>query len=183
MTRPTRETASPSHSAHAPQKSRASQRASRTLVAAAQAALAAEHAAVYGYGVVGGRVSASLVAEAKSGYSTHESRRDAMRRTVRDLGATPVAAAAGYELPFAVPDSAAAVRLAGVIEDRIAAVYADLVAVAVGELRGTAAGALRDAAVRAARWRGSSAAFPGLPDGVGGKGTGAAAPSGSPTAG
>jgi hypothetical protein len=70
-----------------------------------------------------------------------------------------------------------------VIEDRIAAVYADLVAVAVGELRGTAAGALRDAAVRAARWRGSSAAFPGLPDGVGGKGTGAAAPSGSPTAG
>ena len=102
-------------------------------LAAVQAALAAEHAAVYGYGVVGARVSAAREAEARAAYDAHRARRDALRRTVTDLGGTPVAA-----------------------------VYADLVRAATSDLRRDAAGWLREAAVRAVRWRGESVAFPGL---------------------
>ncbi|WP_137993016.1 ferritin-like domain-containing protein [Streptomyces vilmorinianum] len=133
---------------------------------AAQAALAAEHAAVYGYGVVGGRIGAERRAEATAAYEAHRARRDALRRTVRDLGGEPAAAAAGYELPFAVPDTAAAVRLAAVLEDRVAGVYSDLVRAAQGPLRRDAAAALREAAVRAVRWRGTDVTFPGLAERV-----------------
>ncbi|CAL9434227.1 ferritin-like domain-containing protein [Streptomyces sp. ICN988] len=134
---------------------------------ALQAALAAEHAAVYGYGVVGGRVGEKRRTEARAAYDAHRARRDALARDVRDLGGEPVAAAAGYALPFSVPDSAAAVRLAADLEDRVAGVYSDLVRAAEGDARATAAGALREAAVRAARWRGGSVAFPGLAERAG----------------
>ncbi|MEV7421957.1 DUF4439 domain-containing protein [Streptomyces sp. NPDC091212] len=129
---------------------------------AAQAALAAEHAAVYGYGVVGGRVGDNRRAEATAAYAAHRARRDALARTVRDLGGRPEAAAAAYALPFTVPDASAAVRLAAELEDRVAGVYSDLVRAAEGPLRREAAGALREAAVRAVRWRGGGVAFPGL---------------------
>ncbi len=129
---------------------------------ALQAALAAEHAAVYGYGVVGGRIREERRKEARAAYDAHRARRDALAREVRDLGGRPVAAAAGYALPFAVPDSAAAVRLAVELEDRLAGVYADLVRSAEDDRRASAADALREAAVRAVRWRGGSVAFPGL---------------------
>ncbi|MFF6991147.1 DUF4439 domain-containing protein [Streptomyces sp. NPDC010273] len=129
---------------------------------AVQAALAAEHAAVYGYGVVGGRIREGRRQEAKTAYDAHRARRDALVREVRDLGGTPVAASAGYALPFPVPDSAAAVQLAAELEDRVAGVYSDLVRAATGGLRATAAEALREAAVRAVRWRGGSVPFPGL---------------------
>ena len=136
---------------------------------AVQAALAAEHAAVYGYGVVGGRVGDDREGEATAAYAAHRSRRDALERTARDLGGTPAAAAAAYALPFAVPDAAAAVRLAAVLEDRVAGVYSDLVRAAEGQLRREAAVALREAAVRAVRWRGSGVAFPGLAERATGK--------------
>ncbi|MFE4062257.1 ferritin-like domain-containing protein [Streptomyces sp. NPDC059096] len=129
---------------------------------AAQAALAAEHAAVYGYGVVGGRVDRARRAEATAAYTAHRSRRDALARTVRDMGGRPAVAAAAYALPFEVPDVAAAERLAAELEDRVAGVYSDLVRASEGPLRREAAGALREAAVRAVRWRGSGVAFPGL---------------------
>jgi hypothetical protein len=129
---------------------------------AVQAALAAEHAAVYGYGVVGGRVGAERRTEAHEAYDAHRRQRDALARTVRDLGGRPAVAEAAYALPFPVPDAATAVELAAVLEDRIAGVYSDLVRATEGPLRREAAGALRGAAVRAVRWRGSSVAFPGL---------------------
>ncbi|MEV6173959.1 ferritin-like domain-containing protein [Streptomyces sp. NPDC051954] len=142
---------------------------------ALQAALAAEHAAVYGYGVVGGRIGEARRTEARAAYDAHRARRDALARAVRDLGGTPVSAAAGYALPFAVPDYPAAVRLAAELEDRVAGVYSDLVRATEGERRRTAAEALREAAVRAVRWRGESVAFPGLAERT-------AAVSASPTA-
>ncbi|MER7413482.1 MULTISPECIES: ferritin-like domain-containing protein [Streptomyces] len=129
---------------------------------AVQAALRAEHAAVYGYGVVGGRIDEDRKDEARAAYDAHRARRDALRRTVRALGGEPEPAAAAYNLPFAVPDSAAAVRLAAHLEDRIAGVYADLVRAGEGARRREAADALREAAVRSARWRGGGVAFPGL---------------------
>ncbi|MFF9475187.1 ferritin-like domain-containing protein [Streptomyces roseolus] len=136
------------------------------LFRAAQAALSAEHAAVYGYGVVGARVAEERRADATAGYEAHRARRDALRRTVRDLGGTPVAAAAAYELPFRVADPAGAERLAAVLEDRVAGVYSDLVRAADGAVRREAAAALREAAVRAVRWRGSDVTFPGLAERV-----------------
>ncbi|MFJ4437484.1 ferritin-like domain-containing protein [Streptomyces sp. NPDC088923] len=129
---------------------------------AAQAALRAEHAAVYGYGVVGGRVAATRRDDARAAYDAHRARRDALERDVTDLGGTPEPAAAAYTLPFAVPDAAAALRLAGALEERVAAVYADLVRAASGQRRADAAAALREAAVRAVRWGGDGVAFPGL---------------------
>ncbi|KUN01693.1 hypothetical protein AQI95_30490 [Streptomyces yokosukanensis] len=142
-------------------------------VTALQAALAAEHAAVYGYGVVGGRIGAARRAEARAAYDAHRARRDTLTREVRDLGGQPVAADAAYALPFPVPDPAAAVRLAAQLEERLAAVYADLVRAATGARRGTAAAALREAAVRSMRWSGRSVAFPGLAERAD-EGTGAA---------
>ncbi|MGW1200957.1 ferritin-like domain-containing protein [Streptomyces sp. NPDC002536] len=133
-----------------------------TALEAAQAALAAEHAAVYGYGVVGSRVEESRAAEAREAYDAHRARRDAMDRAVRGLGGTPQAASAAYALPFPVQDAQEAVRLATGLESRVAGVYADLVRAADGSLRAEAAAALREAAVREARWRGGSVAFPGL---------------------
>lgn len=145
------------------------------LLDALQAALRAEHAAVYGYGVVGGRIDPDLRQEAREAYDAHRARRDALRRTIRDLGGVPESAQAAYALPFPVPDRAAALRLAAELEDRLAAVYSDLVRAATGGRRSAAASALRDAAVRAVRWSGSSVAFPGLTERPK-----AAGPSGSP---
>ncbi|HET6359230.1 DUF4439 domain-containing protein, partial [Streptomyces sp.] len=45
---------------------------------AIQAALAAEHAAVYGYGVVGGRIGEAREAEVRAAYAAHRARRDAL---------------------------------------------------------------------------------------------------------
>ena len=129
---------------------------------AVQAALSAEHATVYGYGVVGGRVAEGRRKEAREAYDAHRARRDALQHVVRDLGATPKPAAAAYTLPFAVPDGSAAERLAAELEDRLAGVYADLVRASSGARRREAAGALREAAVRSVRWRGTGVPFPGL---------------------
>ncbi|RLU96610.1 hypothetical protein CTZ27_16430 [Streptomyces griseocarneus] len=148
----------------------------RTLDAA-QAALAAEHAAVYGYGVVGAHIDASRAGLAREAYDAHRARRDAMSRAVRDLGGTPEAAAAAYALPFPVGDAASAARLGAELESRVAAVHADLVGASSGTLRRDAADALRDAAVRAVRWRGGSVAFPGLAERAAPSGP-AASPSG-----
>ncbi|MFI8933871.1 hypothetical protein C9F11_29425 [Streptomyces sp. YIM 121038] len=145
-------------------------------LAAVQAALRAEHAAVYGYGVVGGRVGDARRAEARTAYDAHRARRDELRRAVRRLDGDPEPSAAAYALPFPVPDAAAAVRLAAALEERLAGVYADLVRAAEGDARAVAAEALREAAVRAARWRGGSVAFPGLAERAGGSGDPSAAP-------
>ncbi|WP_037661545.1 DUF4439 domain-containing protein, partial [Streptomyces aurantiacus] len=49
---------------------------SKNELNALQAALRAEHAAVYGYGVVGGRVGDGRRAEARTAYDAHRARRD-----------------------------------------------------------------------------------------------------------
>jgi hypothetical protein len=134
----------------------------RKLVDAVQAVLAAEHATVYGYGVVGGRIEEARRNEARQAHDAHRARRDALRREARDLGADPEPASAAYALPFPVPDSSAAVRLAAELENRLAGAYADLVRASEGARRREAAKSLREAAVRAVRWRGSGVAFPGL---------------------
>ncbi len=140
----------------------AAKAAKKEELRALQAALAAEHAAVYGYGVVGGRIGESRRADARAGYDAHRARRDELMRAVRDLDGSPVAAYAAYALPFTVTDTGSAVRLAAELEERVAGVYSDLVRASKGDRRRAAAQALREAAVRAVRWRDGSVAFPGL---------------------
>jgi hypothetical protein len=147
-------------------------------LAAAQAALAAEHATVYGYGVVGAWAAEPDRAEVRELYAAHQKRRDALARLVRELGGSPVAAAAGYALPFAVADAPAARALATVLEERLAGAYADLVRATGGEARLAAADELRRAALRAARWRGGPAAFPGLAEYAEAAGTASGDPAG-----
>ncbi|MCP3758663.1 ferritin-like domain-containing protein [Streptomyces sp. TBY4] len=132
------------------------------VLEAAQAALAAEHAAAYGYGVIGARTAAARSAEAREAYGDHLARRDALARTVRELGGSPRPSEAAYTLPFTVRTPADAQRLAAGIEDRVAGAYSDLVRAAEGPLRREAADALSASALRAARWRGVGVAFPGL---------------------
>ncbi|MGW0992924.1 ferritin-like domain-containing protein [Streptomyces sp. NPDC002520] len=144
-----------------------SDEAGKAELTALQAALAAEHAAVYGYGVVGGRIDGPRRADARAAYDAHRARRDALMRDVRDLGGEPVASNAAYALPFPVADPASAVRLAAELEERVAGVYSDLVRAATGARRASAAGALRESAVRAVRWSGESVAFPGLAERAG----------------
>jgi hypothetical protein len=78
------------------------------------------------------------------------------------LGAQPVAAAAAYRLPFRVSTGRAAVMLAAFLEDRVAAAYLGVVALSQARLRLFGARALESAALRAAGWRGTTLAFPGL---------------------
>ncbi|MFJ9953085.1 ferritin-like domain-containing protein [Kitasatospora sp. NPDC091207] len=135
---------------------------------ALQGALGAEHAAIYGYGVVGARLPDDQQrADARTALAAHQTRRDAWQRLLGGAGASPSAAAAGYQLPFAVTDAAGATRLAAHLESRLTAVYADLVAAVTGPQRATAADALRECALRARRWGAAPTAFPGLPDPAG----------------
>ena len=76
--------------------------------------------------------------------------------------ATQFRSAAAYQLPFPVHGAGAAVSLATVLEDRLCAAYLGLVGLANPALRAFGARAARTAALRAAAWRGSTLAFPGL---------------------
>ena len=135
---------------------------SRAEITALQAALAAEHAAIYGYGVLGARLTGREQQRARAAYDAHRARRDELAALVRDRREDPAAAAPAYELPFPVADRSAARRLAVRLEEGVAAAYADLVAAGAGHIRELAALALQEVAVRAATWRGSSVPFPGI---------------------
>ncbi|MFD8321118.1 ferritin-like domain-containing protein [Kitasatospora purpeofusca] len=130
-----------------------------------QDALGAEHAAVYGYGVVGARLTDDgQRTAARTSLAAHQARRDAWQRLLAGAGATPDPAAAGYQLPFPVGDAASAGRLAAHLETRLTTVYADLVAAVPTPQRPLAADALRESALRARQWGAAPTAFPGLAD-------------------
>ena len=123
-------------------------------VDALQTALAAEHAVIWGYAVVGAHVSSTVRGQVAAADAAHRSRRDAIAGTVRRLGADPALTRASYELPFAVTDQPAALRLAVHLEEGAAAAWRYVVAATDDRLtRRTAVAALSDAAVRATGWR------------------------------
>jgi Domain of unknown function (DUF4439) len=134
-----------------------------TPVSALQAALAAEDAAIYGYGVAGAHLSGGSHSAAEQYWTGHRQARDALTAMITARGATPVAALAYYDLPFAVTSGATAAALAAHLEDGVTAAYLGLVAVADQRLRTFGATAMQAAAERAAYWRGGTEAFPGLP--------------------
>jgi hypothetical protein len=134
---------------------------------ALQRCLAAEHAAVYGYGVVGGVLAgidraSKLQAYADDCYDVHRARRDSLTNTLAGLGKTPVAAHPAYRLPFQVTGVAGCRSLARAIEHRTAAVYAFAVSQTVKGTRAMAVDALTDCAVREVAWGAAPGPFPGL---------------------
>ncbi|MBV9855325.1 MAG: ferritin-like domain-containing protein [Streptosporangiaceae bacterium] len=140
--------------------------AGRAPVAALQAALAAEHAAIYGYGVAGAQLTAAARAAALRDWTLHQNARDTLTAMIASLGATPVAASAAYELPFAVHDARSARALAADMEDGVTRAYLALVALPDTSLRTFGALAMQPPAERAAYWRGTTTAFPGFPRGA-----------------
>jgi hypothetical protein len=130
---------------------------------ALQAALAAEHAAIYGYGVVGAYLTGPLEQAAQRDWAAHQVARDTLESRLASLGAQPVAAQDAYRLPFPVRGGRAAVSLAAFLEDRVATAYLGLVALDDPSLRAWGARQVRESAVRATSWSGRTTAFPGFP--------------------
>ncbi|ACU76576.1 conserved hypothetical protein [Catenulispora acidiphila DSM 44928] len=133
-------------------------------MSALQTALGNEHAAVYGYGVLAVHLVGAQQNAARNAYDTHRARRDILIGLIEAQGDKPVAAAPAYAIPFPVNSAADALRLAAQLEERLGASYADVVQSSSGDTRRTGLEWLTDAAVRAVRWRGTSVAFPGLPE-------------------
>lgn len=132
-------------------------------VAALQGALAAEHAAVYGYGVVGAMLEGSAQSHARASWTAHRVARDTLVAMLTKLGATPVAAGPAYQMPFAVTNANLAKELAATLEDGVTRAYLAVVAVTDPTLRAFAARAMQTSANRAVSWRGTTVAFPGMP--------------------
>ncbi len=140
-------------------------------VDAVQAALAAEHAAVWVYGLAGAFVPDGLAGQLGAAAVEHRARRDATERMLIDAGAQPMPAEPGYLTPEPVTDTASALRLAITAETDAAAAWRSVVERGPADpvLRGAAVEALSRAAVRAARWRATAGItpltvpFPGTP--------------------
>lgn len=135
---------------------------------ALQRTLAAEHAALWAYGLLGGRTSQSASPELydrlTSAYLVHRRRRDEIGDAVVALGEEPVGAGATYDLPGPA-DTEVQVRAAALaLERRCAETYAALVAESAREWRRWAVDALSDAAGRELGFGGSPTAFPGAPE-------------------
>jgi hypothetical protein len=135
------------------------------VIAALQSALTAEHAASYGYGIVGARLPqrSAEQAAAATDWVAHMQARDQLSALITARGATPVPAAVAYDLPGPVRTPASAKALAATLEDRVAQAYLGLVALPESGLRSFGAEQVRAAALRAQAWSGSVQAFPGLP--------------------
>jgi hypothetical protein len=126
----------------------------RDPIPALQTALAAEHAVIWGYAVVGAHLEPALRDQVFAADAAHRGRRDGTAELIRRRGGDPVPTEADYALPFRVVDRTGALRLAVHLEEGAAAAWHYVVA-AVDDpaLRRTAIAALTDAAVRATRWR------------------------------
>ena len=136
-----------------------------TPLEALQQTLAGEHAAVYVYRALAGRVSASaeptLAGRLGSAYTTHRGRRDQLTTMVRAAGGDPDVS---YELPNPSRTPAQLTDGALVTEERSAEVYASMVGNTARVNRQWALEALTDAAVRQLSFGGRPDAFPGLPE-------------------
>ena len=123
-----------------------------------QGALAAEHEAVFGYGLLGPRLTSTEFAVVCE--TAHEQLRDATAEAIAAAGLDPVPPASDYPALYPVPDAAAARAVAVQVEDGCATAWRYLYLVAAStpgaaarRLRGPAQDALSASAVRAVQWR------------------------------
>lgn len=138
-------------------------------VAAMQAALAAEHAAVWAYGLIAAHLPARSEAVADAA-TAHRARRDTTERLLSDAGVEPVSAEPAYQVPLPVDGPGGALRLAVTAETDTAQTWRSTIERStLPDVRAAALDALTGAAVRAARWRAEAGQqtvtvpFPGTP--------------------
>jgi hypothetical protein len=134
-------------------------------------ALEAEHAALWGYGVVGAALSPGAQASAATSEAAHRDLRDRLISLLADRNADTPDARGAYALPFPVLSEVDAAALAATLEDGVAAAWVRLLdQAAERSTRELAVGALSAAEVRAVGWRVAAGqtpvtrALPGLPD-------------------
>ena len=135
------------------------------------ATLAAEHAAVWGYGVVGAALPVDQREPAAAAERTHRDARDALVTLLSERGLEPVGAEAAYALPFPVLSAVDAAALAVTLEDGVAAAWVRVLDAATeADLRQGAVQALSATEVRAvggrvrAQQTPVTSALPGLPE-------------------
>jgi hypothetical protein len=137
-----------------------------TPTQALQKALAAEHAAVFLYGVLGARTSGSqqptLFARLNSAFDDHRDQRDALTVLVSAKGADPVASLVDYRVPGSVATPGGVTATARTIEQRLTRTYGELVANTSGADRRWAITSLDRSAVREASFGAATGNFPGL---------------------
>ena len=135
-------------------------------------ALAAEHAAVWGYGVVGAALPEESQPAAAASEAAHRDLRDQVVLLLASRDAEIVGAAGGYALPFPVLSAVDAAALAVVLEDGAADAWVRVLDQSVERTtREFAVGALTTSELRAVSWRATAGqtpvttALPGLPEG------------------
>jgi Domain of unknown function (DUF4439) len=139
--------------------------------AALQEALAAEHTAVWGYGVVGAQLGLTADSQAVTAQAVHRDLRDRVAALLDSRKVDPDPAKAGYALPFPILSAKDAATLAVQLEDGTSRAWVRLLDQAVEKsTRQLAVDSLGGAEVRAVAWRSAAgqspvtSAFPGLPD-------------------
>ena len=133
-------------------------------VDALQRALAAEHAAIWAYGLAGAFLPAGSRPALAKGSEAHTVRRDATITTLKNAGATPKAAEPGYSVPHPLTNQSSAFTLLVAAEtDTVSSWRSVLEHTSDSDLRKTTLDAMTDAAVRAMTWRQSGGQTPSTP--------------------
>ncbi len=128
-------------------------------VALLEVLLEAEHAAVYGYGVLGARLDDDTRRLALLAYDSHRARRDQLAARLRERGGDPGPPPPAYDVAVAGVDDA--LVLAVRLEEGLALRWRDLVAgTDERALRTLAVTGLQECAVRAAQWRRRAGTLP-----------------------
>jgi hypothetical protein len=137
-----------------------------TPVEALQKALAAEHAAVHLYGVLGGQASKSrqptLFRQLDRAYDEHRASRDRLTVLVNAKGRKPVAADVDYAVPGPTSTASQIQAVARTIERRVTKTYGELVENTSGSDRQWAITALDASALRELGFGSAPSDFPGL---------------------
>jgi Domain of unknown function (DUF4439) len=139
--------------------------------AALNDALAAEHAAIWGYGVVGAALDGTARQAAEDAEAAHRDVRDQVGALLSGRHADVVDARGAYALPFPVLSAVDAAALGAVLEEGVATAWVRVLdQAAARSTRELAVGVLSAAEVRAVGWRVAAGktpitnAFPGLPE-------------------
>jgi hypothetical protein len=117
------------------------------------AVLTGEHAAIYGYGVLGAHLTGSALQLARDAEAAHRGRRDALLLRLTSASANPPAARPAYDLPYPVTNAASAMKLAIELEERTGVLWRVAIPETTGDQRKLCLDSLTDCALRAARWR------------------------------
>ncbi|SDE16744.1 protein of unknown function [Blastococcus fimeti] len=124
-------------------------------------AVAATHAAVWGYGVVGAALEPGGRGTAGSAEAAHRDVRDRAIALLAERSVEPPPAEGAYALPFPVLAAVDAAALAVVLEDGVSAAWVRVLDQAAEPgTRELALEALSDAEVRAVGWRAAAGRTP-----------------------